>query len=58
MSKKATFAVALKEFFGLREGTTNKDFLTEMRALSPEDRAFYEQHLKKAGYDLTETAVA
>jgi hypothetical protein len=28
----------IKEFFGLRPDTTTKDFMTEIKGLSPEDR--------------------
>ena len=38
MDGKSDVAV-LKEFFGLRPGTTSRDFLEEVRALSPESKA-------------------
>ncbi len=38
MDGKSDVAV-LKEFFGLRLGTTSRDFLEELKALSPAEKA-------------------
>lgn len=49
---KMTFMQACKDFFGLREGTTNMDFAKEVKALTPADREEITAGLVKHGYEI------
>jgi hypothetical protein len=50
--KEMTFVQAMKDYFGLRHGTTNIDFMKELRALEPKDREFFTENLPKVGYKI------
>jgi hypothetical protein len=45
------FMITMREVFS-RPGAGMKDFMEEMKALTPEDKAWYHAELVKAGYDL------
>lgn len=50
--KKMTFVQAMKDFFGLRESTTNLEFMREMRDLTDSDKDWFRTNLPKVGYEL------
>lgn len=50
--KKMTFIQSMKDYFGLREGKTNIDFMQEIKALSDEDKAWFRAELPKVGYEI------
>ena len=54
MSDKApmSFAMAMKDFFGYREGSTMKDFMAELKALDDADRAYFKAGLIQNGYNV------
>ena len=54
--KKKGFLVALKEYFGLRPGTTLKDFADEVKKLTPEDRKKLASGMRKLGIDFADPA--
>ena len=53
---KQTFAVACKQFFGLRPGTTTSDFMAEMKALTPQDKLDLRAEFLKVGIEIIEAA--
>lgn len=50
--KKTSFVMAMREFFGFKEGQTLSQFSEELKALTPEDRAFFARELKTVGYEV------
>lgn len=48
----ASFASALRDYFGPRKGETLKDFMAELKALNDKDRAYFTDLLRKEGYEL------
>lgn len=46
---KMTFAAAMKHFFGAHPTIP---FINEMKALTPEDKAFFRAELERVGYEL------
>lgn len=50
--KDVTFAIAMKEFFGLKEGQTTSGFMLELKELTAEDRVYFTEHLKSVGYNV------
>lgn len=55
---KQTFAVACKQFFGIRPGTTTGDFMQELKALTPEDKADLKVEFAKIGIEIIESKPA
>lgn len=53
---KQTFAVACKQFFGLRPNTTTSDFMGELKALTPQDKADLRAEFLKVGIEIIESA--
>ena len=53
MAKQATFAAAMKEFFGLKPGQSLQGFAAELKALSDEEKAFFRAGLEQNGYQIT-----
>lgn len=49
--EKKSLVVALKDFFGYREGQNAGDFMREVKALTDEDRAFFQQEFAKIGIE-------
>lgn len=47
-----TFMSAMKDFFGTLPGQAILDFGKEVKALSADDRSFYETELRKLGYGI------
>lgn len=57
MPKELTFAVAMKDFFGLKEGETMAGFMGELKVLNPVDRAYFKDGLEATGlYKIVQTA--
>ena len=50
--KQMTFVQAMKDYFGLRTGTTNTDFIKEIQQLTTEDKAWFRENLPKVGYEI------
>lgn len=55
MAQKSLLA-AMREYFGFRPGQGLGDFSNEIKALTPDDRAYFEAEFKKAGYDIIPAA--
>jgi len=56
MMKKMTFIAACRTFFGPRPGDGLADFVAEVRALGPEDRAEFIELFKGEGIDASLTS--
>lgn len=50
--KIMTFTVAMLDYFGKHPNQTNLGFMTEIKALSPEERQFFVDNLPSVGYTL------
>lgn len=53
MPKEMTFAIAMKDFFGLKPGQNMAGFIAEMQALDQADRAYFRAGLEANGYKIT-----
>ncbi len=51
---KSTLMKALKEYFGFKPGQNLTDFMAEIKALTPEDRAYFKREFAKVGYEIIE----
>jgi hypothetical protein len=51
-TKKLTFAAAMKDYFGYQPGKTATDFMQEIKALTPEDKAWFRANLPSVGYEI------
>lgn len=47
-----SFVVAMKAFFGLKEGETLPQFTAEIKALTPKDRDDFKAMLATVGYEV------
>lgn len=47
-----SFAAAMKDYFGYLPGQDMRGFMEELRALTPEDRAYFRDGLKSVGYQI------
>lgn len=56
MKKQMTFVVAMKDFFGLKEGQNAAGFMAEIKALDQNDRAYFKAGLEQNGYEITQAA--
>ena len=52
MSKQMTFVAAMKDYFGYLPNTAAADFLKELKALTPEDKAEFRHLLSTVGYEI------
>lgn len=52
MPKQMSFAVAMKDFFGLKEGQNSSGFMQEIKALDAADRAYFKAGLEQNGYEI------
>lgn len=50
----SSFVVCLKKFFGLKPNQTLKEFVVEVKQLSPQDREELTEMLEKEGYEVDE----
>lgn len=50
--KEMKFASACKDFFGLKQGDTLKEFAAELKSLTEKDRAEIKAELEKNGYKI------
>lgn len=50
--KEVSLVIAAKDFFGLRTGTTLKDFTEEWKALNEADKAEIRKGLEANGYNI------
>ena len=48
----ASFVVCLKKFFGLKPHQTLKEFVAEVKQLTPKDREELTEMLEKEGYEV------
>ena len=48
------WAVACKQFFGFKAGQTTSDFMAELRALTPEDKADLKAMFPSVGVEIVE----
>lgn len=51
---RSTLVKACKEYFGFKPGQNLTDFMNEVKALTPEDRAYFKREFVKAGYEIVE----
>ena len=47
-----TITKALKEYFGFKPGQNLTEFMQEIKALSPEDRAYFVREFAKVGIEV------
>ena len=52
---KKTFASAMKEYFGLKDGETTSGFMAEMKALTEKDKNDFRAMLPSVGYEIVTT---
>ena len=50
--KRMSFVLAMKDYFGMREGETTMGFLQELKALSDEEKQWFRENLPKVGYEI------
>lgn len=50
--KKVTLVAAIREYFGFLPGQTPMEFMQEIKALTPEDRAYFATHFPSVGYEI------
>lgn len=48
-----SFVMAMREYFGYKEGQTMQDFAKELKALNDADRAYFKALLQGIGYTIT-----
>lgn len=53
---KSSLVKALKEYFGFRPGQNLTDFMTEIKALTEEDRAYFKREFVKVGYEIADAS--
>lgn len=51
-----TFMMSCREFFGTKPGQTLQEFASEIRELTPEDKAYFIELFKTVDIDATKTA--
>jgi hypothetical protein len=49
-----SFVLAMKDYFGLKEGETAMGFMQEMRALSDDDKKWFRENLPSVGYKIVD----
>lgn len=50
--KKMTFITAMKDYFGVRSGQSNLDFMNEIKSLTASDRDWFRTNLATVGYEI------
>ena len=50
--QQMTFTKALVEFFGKKPGQTPGEFMLEIKALTPDDRAYFKREFLKVGIEV------
>ena len=50
--KPTSFIAAMKHFFGFKAGQTLIQFNDELKALTPADRAYFANGLRREGYEI------
>ena len=50
--KQLTFSMAMRDYFGLKPDQTLREFIEEMKALTPEDREEFKKLLTTVGYQI------
>lgn len=50
--KEMSFAMAMKDYFGLKQGDKLKDFFHELKELTDEDRKEFAKGLEQVGYTI------
>ena len=51
--KFMSFILACKDYFGFKAGQTMSEFMTEVKALTAEDRDYLIREFAKVGYQIT-----
>lgn len=54
--KQMTLVAALKDYFGYLPGSGAAEFLKEIKALTPQDKADFRAMLPSVGYEIVERA--
>jgi hypothetical protein len=54
---RSTLTKALKDYFGYKPGQNLTDFMAEIKALTPEDKAYFRREFLKVGYEIIEAEV-
>lgn len=52
--KRLSFVTAMLDYFG-KNGKQSSDFMNEMKALTPEDKAWFRSELATVGYEIVDT---
>jgi hypothetical protein len=52
MPKEMTFALAMRDFFGPKEGEGMAGFMKELKALDEADKGYFKQGLEQNGYTI------
>jgi hypothetical protein len=47
-----SFAAAMLDYFGKKQGESSLEFMAEMKALTPEDKAWFRANLPSVGYEI------
>lgn len=56
--QQMTFTKAIVEFFGKKEGQSPGQLMQEIKALTPEDRAYFKREFVKVGIEIVDAAAA
>lgn len=51
---RSTLTKALKDYFGYKPGQNLTEFMQEIKALTPDDRAYFKREFVKVGYEIIE----
>lgn len=51
MPKRMSFVTAMLDYFG-KNGKSSVEFMAEMKALTPDDRKWFEANLPSVGYEI------
>lgn len=52
-TKYMSFIAACKDYFGMKEGQTLSDFMTEIKALTTQDREDLKKEFARIGYQIS-----
>lgn len=51
--KKMSYAAAMRDYFGFLPGQSVGGFMSELKALTDEDKVWFRENLPKVGYEIT-----
>lgn len=53
-AKKLSLVAALKDYFGMKPDQNAMGFMQEIKALTPEDKAWFRANLPSVGYEIVD----